>query len=55
MSAPSLIITVGVEASVQVLADCSNDSEQLRLEDWINAHGELRQLVNLALELRSAA
>jgi hypothetical protein len=52
MSAPALVIVLGLEAGPRLLRDCMNESEELRLADWFAAHPELLDLIARARELR---
>jgi hypothetical protein len=53
MSAPALVIVLGLEAAPRVLFDCINDGEWERLEEWFAAHPELLDPAVRALELRA--
>jgi hypothetical protein len=52
---PRITIELGLETPPRVLIHCTNDSEQSRVVDWIQAHDELAELVVRALELAEEA
>lgn len=52
---PAVLIELGLESAPRVLIHSMNDSEQARVVDWIQAHGELAELVARALELAEEA
>jgi hypothetical protein len=52
---PQIVIAIGVEAAPRVFADYANESEQQRLEDWVNSQDALVELVCLAFEIEEEA
>lgn len=55
MNAPAVLIRLAVEARPQVLINCRTEGEAQRLDDWINTHPELAELVLRALDLADEA
>jgi hypothetical protein len=51
MSAPSIVIVLELEAAPLLLCNCVDESEERRLEDWLDAHPALLELAAKALEL----
>lgn len=52
MNPPSFIIVVGLERSApHVMNTAQNDSEYLRLDDWVRTHPKLAEILRLAFEL----
>ncbi len=52
---PYVGIFIGIEARPSVKIRCQNESEELRIRDWIERNPPLRRLVHAALQLRDAA
>lgn len=48
--APQLLIVLPLEAAPYVVCDWDTDEDCRRLEDWIGAHPELRDIVDQARE-----
>ncbi len=56
-SPPALLVVLEVEAEPFVLIDAVDESEELRLHDWIDARPDLRALVEWVerlVEVRAA-
>lgn len=54
MSAPAIIVRLAIEEPVSVVFDALNDSEAIRVLDWIRAHPELEAIVSAALDILEA-
>jgi hypothetical protein len=52
---PAVIIELGVERRPRVLVLAGYESEEARVWDWIRSQGDLRELVDKALELAAQA
>jgi len=52
---PYVGIFIAIEARPSVRIRCQNESEELRIRDWIERNPPLRQIVDAALRLRDAA
>jgi hypothetical protein len=52
---PAVVIRLELESPPQVLLDCLNESEEVRVVDWLGTHPALVELVDLAFQLREAA
>jgi hypothetical protein len=50
-NAPAIVIELRLEATPRVWQTSANHEESVRLLDWVNADGDRRRIVNLALEL----
>lgn len=55
MSAPALVIIFELERTPRVVCDALNDSEALRLRDWLRADERRRELLETLFELLEAA
>jgi hypothetical protein len=53
--APAIVIELRLEAKPRVWQTSANEEESARLLDWVNADGDRRRIVNLALELMREA
>lgn len=55
MNAPAIVIRLELEAAPRVTLDVVSESEEVRLEEWLDRHPEQVELVSRALELGEAA
>lgn len=51
---PALLISIPLEGTPHVSMAALHETDEIRLLDWINAHGDLRALVNAATAAREA-
>jgi hypothetical protein len=51
VSPPAITIRIALEAAPVIYRDFSNEGEERRMLDWINAHPAYAALIRRALEL----
>jgi hypothetical protein len=51
VSAPAIVITLTLEQRPIVTHSCMYESDELRLRDWIEAHPDLYELIERALQV----
>jgi hypothetical protein len=49
-SVPSITIVLAFERAPSIVLDAPNESEWIRLRDWIGAHPEIGRIYNVALD-----